>query len=366
VDLELTRDQLDLATLARDLFTRRGDLAPARAFLEGEGDAGPMLAEVAELGWYAVGLAQDDPFGVPGLCLLAEAVGAHLAPSLLVESAVCATLCARAVQQGDENELVARVAAGELAVALGVLEVDRGWSLADIATSAGRSAPTMLNGRKLGVRHARRADVFAVTAMVGVDVGLALVEPEHAEALDTRRGLDPTAGACDVEFLDAPVAAVIACDRGDLEDAWALGAVATTAEALGAASRALTMAVEYSLDRQQYGRPIGSNQALQHLMAELHILVETTRSAVLYTAGAIEEGLDDAGYAAAVTKAYGSRSTRRIVEGALQVFGGIGFTWEHDSHLLQRRVLECERRFGDAIDHERRITQILTEEPAHT
>ena len=137
-----------------------------------------------------------------------------------------------------------------------------------------------------------------------------------------------------------------------LARALAIGAVATAAEAVGAASRALDLAVEYALEREQFGRPIARFQALQHVLAEAHVLRETAWSTVLFAAAALDEDLPDALEAAAIAKAHASLAAREVVEAALQVFGGVAFTWEHDVHLFQRRVLECERRFGDTLHHE--------------
>jgi alkylation response protein AidB-like acyl-CoA dehydrogenase len=140
--------------------------------------------------------------------------------------------------------------------------------------------------------------------------------------------------------------------------------VATAAEAVGAATTALLLAVDYARERRQYGRPIGSFQAVQHILADAHILRESAWSTVLHAAGILDEPAEDATEAVSIAKAYGSRGAREVVEAALQVLGGIGFTWEHDLHLLQRRVLECERRFGDSLDHERALSAAL-ERTAH-
>ncbi len=137
-----------------------------------------------------------------------------------------------------------------------------------------------------------------------------------------------------------------------LAAAFEVGALATTAEGLGAASAGLDLAIDYAREREQFGRPIGSFQALAHLIADAHVARESAWSSVLYAAAALEERGPDAAVAVAVAKAYGSRASRAVIETALQVLGGIAFTWEHDVHLLQRRVLSCERRFGDALLHE--------------
>jgi alkylation response protein AidB-like acyl-CoA dehydrogenase len=94
-------------------------------------------------------------------------------------------------------------------------------------------------------------------------------------------------------------------------------------------------------------------------MAQAHVDREATWSSILYAAAALEENLPEAAEATSIAKAQAARGTRSVVEAALQVLGGIAFTWEHDVHLLQRRVLTCERRFGDAIEHERALGERL-------
>jgi alkylation response protein AidB-like acyl-CoA dehydrogenase len=119
------------------------------------------------------------------------------------------------------------------------------------------------------------------------------------------------------------------------------------------------MAVAYARERRQYGSAIGSFQAIQHLLAEMHVLRETAWSSVLYAAAAVDQGVDGASEAGAIAKAHASRAAQRIAEGALQVLGGIGFTWEHDVHLPARRALACGRRFGDAPHHEATVGALL-------
>jgi acyl-CoA dehydrogenase len=343
MDLELNDDQLELREIADAFLKGRGDLAPARAMLDGAGEPRGLCAEVAELGWFAVGIDPDDPFGIPGLCLLAERVGAHATPLPLVDSAVAARLV------GGGGEL-ADVAAGEAPAALAVVEGRGGWGLRNLSAAEADGADGVrLTATKLDVHHAELARAFvAIADLDGEPVAVAVAAGSAGVEVGAASSLDPSCATATVAFDG--VAAEAAIGGEQLRAALAVGTVATAAEAVGAASRSLAMAVEYAKEREQFGRPIGSFQALQHLLAEMYVKRETAWSSVLFAAAALEEGLDEAPRAVAVAKAHGCRASREIVEGALQVLGGIGFTWEHDVHLLQRRVLDCERRYGDAID----------------
>ena len=194
---------------------------------------------------------------------------------------------------------------------------------------------------------------------------MALVAPDTPGVrISDEPGFDGAACRARVDFTAVVVPReMMFAEPGTVRAALAVGAVATAAEALGAAAAALEMAVTYSKERTQFGRQIGSFQALQHHMADLHVLCETATAAVLYASASLDTGADPRGETASIAKAHVSRASRRIVEGALQILGGIAFTWEHDVHLLQRRVLECERRFGDALHHEHVLAERIASPP---
>jgi alkylation response protein AidB-like acyl-CoA dehydrogenase len=366
MDLELEDEHLELLEAASGTLDRHAPLSLARAYLDGNGDASELWTQIAELGWLGVGLDDDDPFGVPGLCLLANQVGRHAAPTTLVDSA-----CVARIAQAAESRWLERIVGGEAGIALAVLEPGGGW-MAPPGTSAvdGDGDSVIVTGEKTGVHHAGAVQLLAVLVQSEGTPAVALVDP-RAEGVKVTpvAGLDPSCAPCDVslcgvrihgsDLLDGPAV------EAELRHAHGVAAVATTAEGLGAASAALDMAVAYALERQQYGRVIGAFQGLQHLMAEQHFLRETAWASMLYAAAALEERTADASAAAAVAKAHGAAATRTIVEGALQVFGGVGFTREHDFHLLYRRALECAARFGGPVEYERRMAgELLTPAPA--
>jgi alkylation response protein AidB-like acyl-CoA dehydrogenase len=220
------------------------------------------------------------------------------------------------------------------------------------------------------VHHASTVDRLAVLVDLGGAPALALVDPAaHGVRVTPLAGLDPACapGRVVLDQVRVPesdlVAGPLAAEA--LAHALDVAAVATTAEGLGAAGAALELAVAYALEREQYGHLIGSFQAVKHLLAEAHALRETAWAAVLHAAAALEERTADAAQAAAVAKAHGAASIKAVVETSLQVFGGVGFTREHDLHLLYRRALECAQRFGGAVEYERRVAEtLLSPEPA--
>jgi alkylation response protein AidB-like acyl-CoA dehydrogenase len=365
MDLELEDEHLELLEAASGTLDRHAPLSLARAYLDGHGDARELWQQIAELGWLGVGLDEDDPFGVPGLCLLANQVGRHVAPTVLVDTA-----CVARIAQAAESRWLEQLVSGETGVALAMLEPAGGWMAPPAAAAVdGDGDSVIVSGEKTGVHHAAAVQLLAVLVQSEGTPAIALVDPGAAGVqLTAPAGLDPSCASCDVSLADVSIHGSDLLDgpgvESELRHALDVAAVATTAEGLGAASAALDLAVAYALERQQYGRVIGGFQALQHLMAEQHVLRETAWASVLYAAAALEERTADASVAAAVAKAHGAAATRTVVEGALQVFGGVGFTREHDFHLLYRRALECAFRFGGSAEHEHRLAgELLTHAP---
>jgi alkylation response protein AidB-like acyl-CoA dehydrogenase len=128
---------------------------------------------------------------------------------------------------------------------------------------------------------------------------------------------------------------------------------------LGAADRVLAMSVDYAKERQQFGRPIGSFQAVKHRCADMLVDVEGMRSSAYYAAWCIGAGHADASIAASTAKVWCSDASRRVMASGLQVHGGIGFTWEHDLHLYLKRAQLDQLRFGDAVFHRDRLAALV-------
>jgi alkylation response protein AidB-like acyl-CoA dehydrogenase len=137
------------------------------------------------------------------------------------------------------------------------------------------------------------------------------------------------------------------------------GALLAAAESVGAAGRMLEDACAYAAERRQFGRTIASYQALRHLLADMYVRQASAWSTVLYAAAALDDDLPEAAQTAAVAKAYVARGAREVAHGALQVFGGIAFTLEHQAHRFLRRIVVRERQFGDAAHHERELGRAL-------
>jgi alkylation response protein AidB-like acyl-CoA dehydrogenase len=147
--------------------------------------------------------------------------------------------------------------------------------------------------------------------------------------------------------------------RAALDRMLNVATVGLVAEMTGGMQRLLDMTVEYAKTRKQFGRPIGQFQAVQHLCADMLVYTESSRSSAYYAAWAIQEGVREAALAVSVAKTYTSDAYREVGNRAIQVHGGMGFTWENDAHLFYRRAKASEVAFGDATYHRERIAKLV-------
>ena len=293
MDLELSDEQRWLEESVETLLVREAD----------------PWAGLVEFGALSI-----DDLGAVGLCLIARALGAHLAAVPYLGSAAV--------------RFAARADVGDDAVALAVLEPGASW-----AADPGRTALEavggghVVTGHKTAVEHAASVARLAVVAAGPHGPALALVEAGgHGVTCIPQPSLDATAPMFAVELVDAP--AVVLEDDAAARLA-TIGALLAAAEAVGAAGRMLDDACRYAAERRQFGRTIGSFQALRHLLADMYVRQASSWSSVLYAAAALDEGADEAARTASIAKAYVSRAAREVAHGAMQVFGGIAVTAEH-------------------------------------
>jgi alkylation response protein AidB-like acyl-CoA dehydrogenase len=352
VDLELTDEQRWLSESVETLLTREWTGS------EGSIEAGEAERRLWEhlVQFGALTVDREEGLGVVELCLVARAIGAHLAPVPYLGST--AVRFAAEPFVSELPEAFGGLAAGGDSVSVALLEPGRGWSLHGMRTTFDG---IHLEGAKAAVEHAGEVDRLAVVAAVEEMPGLALVSTGAAGLeVAPQPSFDPTVPMSGVTLrqVDAVVAqGAVAAEL--VARLLAAGALIAAADAIGAAARLLQDASAYAGERRQFGRTIGSNQALRHLMADMYVRQESSWSTVLYAAAALDDGLEGALETAAVAKAYVSRAAREVAHGAMQVFGGIAFTAEHPSHRFLRRILVREQQFGDAAHHERELGRAL-------
>ena len=313
----------------------------------------------------ALDIGGTDGLGATELCLIARALGSHLASVPFLGSA--AVRLALAPDAGSLPQGLASVLAGQEAIGVALLEPGRGWTAEDARTRLARRPDGLrMHGAKVAVEQLQAADQLAVVATLDGGPALALVPARQAGVVTrAQRCLDDTVLMGSAGFQEVPVPASRVLGgpgaRQALDRLMAAGALLAAAEAAGAADRVFLLACGYSAQRRQFGRPVGSFQALRHLLADAYVRAESGWSAVRYAAAALDEGGPEAAQAVSVAKAYVSRGAREITHTAMQVFGGIAFTAEHPAHRFLRRVGVRAQQFGDAAYHERLLGQALAD-----
>jgi alkylation response protein AidB-like acyl-CoA dehydrogenase len=333
-DLAATEERRNTVREAAARFLRREwSLRQLRERVEQDGraDAPALWKEMRALEWDRIGLAGDD-IGAAEVCAIVEEAGSAMAPTPLVACNV-----GRALLLGSGAS-----AAASLPV-LAHAEARR-WTdpLRTTVTATGTASGFQLDGEKRFVVYGAQADLVIVSADVGGELGLFAVD---AVALNLQR--EPLAlldaspcAALTLHGVVVPKAARIASGgRAEilLSQALALETVARSTKLVGVGARALELAVEYAKERVAFGRPIGSFQAVQHKLVNLRASVEVARALYQGAAAQLAAGSEH-GAAVAMAAFAALDELRKVPEGALQVFGGIGTTWEHDIHLLVRRA----------------------------
>jgi alkylation response protein AidB-like acyl-CoA dehydrogenase len=375
MDLSFNEEQEALRASARSFLAQHSSPLDVRRAMASDAGWDPDLWRRigSELGWPAVVIPET--YGGLGLgpielVALMEEMGAALlcAPFL---SSVClagATILAGGSEE-QKADLLPRIASGGTVGTVAYTERNGRWDASGIETVArADGGDVVLRGTKTFVPDGGSADLLVVAARregsAGEEgVSLFLV-PADAPGVVARTlpTMDQTRRQGEVELHDVRVSG--ASRLGAEDEGWPIlsraidGAlVALAAEQLGGAQRCLDLSVAYAKERTQFGRPIGSFQAIKHKCADMLVLVESTRSAVYYAAAAQAEGGAELPVLASLAKAYASDAYFRCAAEAIQIHGGVGFTWEYDVHLYFKRATSSEILLGDATFHRERIAR---------
>jgi len=361
-------EELDLIrSTAREFLEDRVGIPVVRELMMSEtGFDRSLWKELADLGW--TGLTIDEAHGGAGygfveLSVLLEEMGRAVTPGPFFASAVVATEAIKAAATPTQQaELLPGLASGETIATLAVWERPRGWALDDVATTAAPAdSAWVLSGRKRFVLDGHLADLLIVAARLPEgEVGLFVVDAgAEGVSITQAPALDPTRRLADV-VLDGVAAELLGDGPGaaGLAHALRLGLVALANEEVGGAQRCLEMSVEHAKTRYQFGRPIGSFQAIKHRCAEMLVRVEQARSAAYYAARVTDDP-EELEIAAPLAAALCSEAYLWVAGENIQVHGGIGFTWEHDAHLYFKRAKASTLLFGDPRHHRRRLGDAL-------
>ncbi|MDQ0242123.1 acyl-CoA dehydrogenase family protein [Arthrobacter bambusae] len=362
-----TAEQVELRTLVRGYLEKSCGEAALRRVLEPDPgtDRAGWQAMAGEQGLPALAIAESDGglgYGFAELAVALEECGRQLAfPSLLTTAVLGAGLLSALPSGGPQTDWLAAIAAGELLVAVTGPGVPA--SGAPAVSARARGAQWLLHGTADFVLDGAAADL-ALVLCGGYGQGQAI----FACRTDTPglcrtplQTLDLTRAQARYDFDGAE--ATLVADGEAAVAAWermvSLGQVGIAAEQLGVAGQALDSAIEYAKSRHQFGRPIGSFQAIKHKCADLLIDLESARSAVAFAIWSASNGHSCLPLAAAVAKAAASEACTKVTAESIQIHGGIGFAWEHTAHLYFRRAKSDELLLGDGHHQRAAIGQLL-------
>jgi len=351
LDFALSDDQEALRDGAGDVLDGLASSAQVRAVVDaGGGWDAALWAAMVEQGW--PGVAVPESVGGLGLgtvevAVLLEEVGRHVAPAPFAAT----VLALDALTLAGDTERVEDLLRGDALACVA-------WSRrGDAVRAEADGASWRLHGRPDPVLYAPSAVVAIVVAETPDGPGVFRVDLDPAHPVRAEPAMDRTRELGWLHF-DGTAATRLG-GRDAVERLLNRGATYAAAELLGGADRALTMAVEYAKERVQFGRPIGSFQAVKHRCADMLVDVEGMRSSVYWAAWCLSADHPDASVAASTAKVWCSDASKRVMASALQVHGGIGFTWEHDLHLFMKRAQLDQLAFGDGSYHRERLAALL-------
>jgi alkylation response protein AidB-like acyl-CoA dehydrogenase len=376
MDFGFSEEQDMLRKSARDFLAKESPMTYVRQMMEDDrGFRDDQWRKMAELGWLGLILPEDHG-GAGGdfvdMVVVLEEMGRVVLPGPFFSTAILGGVgIGEGGSKAQKEELLPKLSAGDLRVTLAQLEPNARWDAEGVELEAKKAGGGYaLSGTKLFVPDAHTADLLIVAGRApgskGAEgVSLFLVDAKAPGVTTTLlKTMDQTRKLCEVGLKDVRVPA----DRilGEPGQGWKLlerivdrGKVGLCAEMCGGAEKVLEMSVEYAKVREQFGRPIGSFQAIQHKCANMLVEVESSKSATYYAAWAVANDVADAPLAAAMAKSYCSDAYRHTAGEGIQIHGGIGFTWEHDMHIYFKRAKSSEVTFGDATWNREIVAQLI-------
>jgi len=351
MDFAYSDEQIMLRDGARRFLTEKCSPARVREVVETDTgyDAG-LWKGIAEQGWTAMHIPeqyQGAGFTYSETAILLHEMGRVLAPVPFLSSAVMAAEALLAGGSDDQKaEWLPALAAGDAIGTIAIVEPGGGWEEESVAATAGPSGDGYaITGVKSFVTAGHIADLLIVAARLGEQVGLFLVHGADVTGAKLVT-LDTTRTQATIELSGTPAVRMGEAGWEVIERVYDVARTALAAEQVGGLERILEMAVQYAQERKQFGRAIGSFQAVKHLCADMLVGLELARSAAGYAVWALATGSDELAVAAPLAKAYCSEAYFKAAGDNIQIHGGIGFTWEHDAHLYFKRAKSTELLFG--------------------
>ena len=358
----LSESQKILKDNARKFFSVECPITEVRRLMETETAYDAALwTKMAEQGFTGIIFPEEVGglgLGKVELILLMEEMGYGLVPGPFFSTVVLAgsvlDACGNAEQKKKYLEPICQgKARGTVAMVL------ENTAKPDADDGRVTIANGKVTGRKLFVPDAAVADFIIVVSSSGAFV---VDKKSPGIRISAMNAMDGTRKLYVVEFNNTP-AEKLAGTTGWVQ-AMDLATAALVGEMVGGMQRTLDITVQYAKTRKQFGKPIGSFQAVQHKCADMYLETESSRSAAYYAAWALQEGAPDASVAVSIAKMYASDACRNVGNNGIQVHGGMGFTWENDLHLYYRRAKASETMLGDAAFHRERIARLAIDAQA--
>ena len=366
MDFDLSEEQVALQEVAREFLRERWSPDRMRQALDAMPAAidDEVWKEIVSMGWLGVAASEEaGGFGgdVMTAAVLAEEAGRGLLPGPFLSSLVSAIAIERSGDASLRASLLPELIDGRRRVTLAVEEPGGSWGPDAVALGArADSGDWILRGTKILVPDVEAADLVLVAARTPDGLGFVQVAAD-AEGLtrNPMRRMDAQS-ASELVFEDvraAPGSLLGGTARAEstLRDTYEIWSVLCVADLLGSAQAALEMTTEYAMERVQFDRPIGSFQAVSHRLADDLVAVEVGRSLLYAACLALDERRDNALPLVSAAKAWLSDAAIAAVESALQIHGGVGFSWEYDVHLHMRRARCSAASLGDADHHRDRV-----------
>ncbi|MBV9802773.1 MAG: acyl-CoA/acyl-ACP dehydrogenase [Solirubrobacterales bacterium] len=352
-----TDDQQAIKRTAREFLKERYPAATVRRLAEEErGFTEEQWQEVAELGWPGVIVPEDSDglgLGTVELVVIAEEMGYALAPTPWFSTTAATLMLVAAGTEAQRERWLGALARGEARGTLAVWDEHAGW--APDHSELEPDADGKLTATKIAVPDAGSADFLIIS---GADGRHWLIEASDSGVrISPEEAIDPTRKLFRVELSRAAAEPLQGAGEA-IARAYATVVTMLAAENVGVGQRAMEMAVTYAKDRAQFDRPIGSYQAVSHRCAQMLLEVEGSRSLCYWAAWALDHEPDTGPRAGSMAKAYAGDAGFRVTASALQVHGGIGFTYEHDLHFFLKRAHANAHAFGDSRWHRDRVADL--------
>jgi alkylation response protein AidB-like acyl-CoA dehydrogenase len=367
MNFAFSEEQEELRRSVRRFFEDRSPMTEVRRLMDTEEgfDRAVWQQMATQLGLQSLIVPEaygGAGFGFVELAVVLEEAGAALVGGPLFPTVALATTALLA--SGDEaakSDLLPGIASGETIATVALTEDSGRWDVDAVEVSATEAdGGWTLSGRKMFVLDGHVANLVLVAARTAAGVSLFAVEGDAPGLTRTSLAtMDQTRKQARLELAGTP-GRLIGEDGGAgpvLGRMLDLAAVALAAEQVGGAQRCLDMSVDYAKNRIQFGRPIGSFQAIKHKCADMLLEVESAKSAAYYAAWAAAEDSDELPVVASLAKSYCSEAYFHAAAENIQIHGGIGFTWEHDAHLYFKRAKSSELLFGDPAYHRELLAQ---------